>query len=123
MLLGCAIFFVFAADSGSTNINIDIDAASWPVLVGWFLVADGLLSFMGGLIYLMVKVPRLGTDGAVAELRSRERANLSAVDNRAAEDAIQALYARTWRRGVIFMVSGGVSLVVAILILNGVIRF
>jgi hypothetical protein len=123
VLLACGVFALFAFDSDSVNINIDIDDASWPWLIGWFLLADGLLSFFGGLLYIAIKIPRLQKDPQIAALQAQERANLSATENRAAEERIQALYARAWRLGLTFMAAGGVSLVFAILLLKGVIPF
>lgn len=122
-LLSCAIFFLMAADSGTANINIDIDSASWPWVIGWFLAADGLLSFFGGLFYLAFKIPRLSNDPSIAELHRIVRANQSAIESEAATRAMQAARARVWRLGFVFMGAGAVSLVAAVLLLTGVIVF
>lgn len=120
MLIGGIVFVFLASDNGELQLpQIDWNQVDVLRYVGYFLVVDGLLSFFGGLIYLATKPQRILESPKAAQLKETLDRNLSLQSNQEAEKALHDLQKSAYTRGLVFMISGLVSLVIAGAILSG----
>lgn len=120
MFIGGIVFFVLASGDGGVQLpQINLNQGNMLRYVGYFLLAEGLLSFFGGLIYLATKPQRALDSPEAADLHKTLDENLSLKSNREAEKALQDLRKGAVQRGAAFMISGLISLVLAGAILSG----
>jgi hypothetical protein len=120
VVAGLGFLLVPFTEGGIDLPDFDLGDGAVLRVLAYFLLVDGLLSFFGGLVYITTRVPRVLESPQAEALREELRANLSMRSTEQAERALQDLPRRVWRRGLIFVVAGLVSLAVAAALLTGV---